>query len=690
MSPTKVYLWSKTPFLRLIFPFIAGIVLQWYLTPPILIVIVAGIIAFVASTFYQLLPVQKKYQYRVISGISFFFLLLVAGALLLWLNDIRNNKKWFGKDYIYSNLILVKIDEPLVEKPNSYKALASIGAVFTNNTLVPAKGKIIIYFRKDSTANDLVYGSKIIVSKPLQEIKNSGNPGSFNYKQYSLFQGVTHQAYLTGSDFVQLKERELNIFKGFVFQVRNSVVKILKHYIKGDKEAGLAEALLIGYKDDLDKNLVQSYSNTGVVHVIAISGLHLGIIYGLLLFLTKPLKRKKLNWSRIVIIVTGLWLFSLLAGAQPSVIRSAVMFTAIAIAPLFSRRTSIYNTLILSAFLLLCYNPFWLWDVGFQLSYAAVLSIIIFFQPVYNWLYFQNKIVDFIWKLLAVSIAAQFLTTPISLYHFHQFPLMFLFTNLVAVPLSSFILIGEILLCGLFFIEPLAEVIGSILQLCIRFMNNYVERLDNVSFAVWDSIYISFVQAALLTGIIAGISLWLLQKNKKGIFFSSVCLLAFITIRSFSFVEANKQKKIIVYNVPKYQAIDLIQGRQYLFIGDSVLLNNQFIRNFHVQPSRIIHRIKPNPEILPLKIFSFYKKKIMIIDTTVQFNSAIKPVVDVLVLSKNPTIYIKRLTEALQIKQIVIDGSVPAWKVKRWKNDCDSLRVPCYDVSELGAFVMKL
>jgi competence protein ComEC len=170
------------------------------------------------------------------------------------------------------------------------------------------------------------------------------------------------------------------------------VISTLKKYIPGDKESGLAEALLIGYKDDLDKNLVQSYSNTGVVHIIAISGLHLGIIYWLLLAVTKPLKQnKKLVWLRLLLTISALWAFTLLAGAQPSVLRSAIMFTIIAIGQLAARKGSIYNTMALSAFVLLCINPFWLWDVGFQLSYTAVLSIVVFFRPVYNWFYLPIK-----------------------------------------------------------------------------------------------------------------------------------------------------------------------------------------------------------------------------------------------------------------------------------------------------------
>src|SRR6185436_16943723 len=198
-----------------------------------------------------------------------------------------------------------------------------------------------------------------------------------------------------------------------------------------------------------------------------------GLIYWLLALLLKPLKnRRKIKWLRPILIVTGLWLFSILAGAQPSILRSAVMFTCIVLGESLSRKSSVYNTLALSAFLLLCYNPYWLWDVGFQLSYAAVLSIVIFMKPIYNWFYIKNKVLDFTWKMNAVTLAAQVLTVPLSIYHFHQFPNYFLLTNLVAVPVSSVIVLGEILLCVVSFTAPVATAVGNILHYLIWFMNS--------------------------------------------------------------------------------------------------------------------------------------------------------------------------------------------------------------------------
>ncbi|HUC83264.1 MAG TPA: ComEC/Rec2 family competence protein, partial [Flavisolibacter sp.] len=598
---------------------------------------------------------------------------------------------WIAHALKEKNLITVTLEEPLVEKTNSYKALARFTQVGDSASMQPVEGSLILYFKKDSLLPPLQYGSQIVFQKPLQEIRNAGNPGSFNYKTYSLFQGITHQVYLTSEDYVVLPTTDKNAFNAFIFQSRQWIVNTLQQFIAGEKEQGLAEALLIGYKDDLDKNLVQAYSNTGVVHVIAISGLHLGLIYWLLLGLTKPLKgRKKLALLRFLLIVSALWLFSILAGAQPSVLRSAVMFTAIAGGEVLVRRGNIFNTLAFSALVLLCINPFWLWDVGFQLSYAAVLSIVLFFQPVYNWFHLPNKLLDFFWKMTAVTIAAQMLTLPISVYHFHQMPVVFLLTNLVAVPLSSAILMGEILLCAVFFFTPLASIIGKILHYAIYWMNSYVEQLDSLPFAVWNSLSINIFQAVLLLIFAVAGSYWLMEKQRRFAWMALSSFALFMLVRAFSFTDAEAQKKLIVYNVPKHTAVDVVNGRSYIFLGDTSLLHDDFARNFHLQPSRILHRMAPDNADAGIRSFALNGKQVLVVDESLSLVEAEpKQAVDVLVLSKNPRLYVAQLLHAFQVKQIVIDGSVPPWKAALWKKDCDSLKIPCYNVAEEGAFVMN-
>lgn len=685
---------KKAPFLKLLLAYVSGIIIHWHLQPQVILWwIISATSSFIIFIFF-FLRFSLRFRFALLNTIAVFFLFISFGGWLAYQHDTRNDKKWFANNYSPGDILLVSLDEPTVEKTKSLKANAIVQSIIKSDQSLAAKGKIILYFKKDSI-DHLDYGSQILIAKPLQEIKNAGNPGGFDYKRYSLFQGITHQVYLKPGEYKVINNKQQQWLKQFIYNSRASVLNILKTYIKSPKELGLAEALLIGYKDDLDQALVQSYTNTGVVHVIAISGLHLGLIYWLLVRLFKPVsKRKRWKWLSIIGIIAGLWLFSLLAGAQPSVLRSAVMFTCIVIGEGLTRRTSIFNTLALSAFILLCINPYWLWDVGFQLSYAAVTSIVLFMQPIYNWINFQNKALDFLWKLTAVTLAAQIFTTPLSIYHFHQFPTYFILTNFIAVPLSSIILIGEIALCFVSLVPVLADITGKVLTWLIWLMNSYIEKIESLSFSLWDGMQITILQTIVLLIAASSICYWLIEKSKRSFATGLIAITVFFSLRAFSFWKSNNQQKIIVYNVPQKTAIDLVEGRNYFFIGDSSLLADDFARNFHLKPSRIWHRISPKklPTVYQQgNYISFYGKRILIVDKHLSFGSKEpKDSLDLLIISGNPKLYFTKFSSSYNIQQVVVDGSAPTWKIKYWKKDCDSLKIPFHDVSTKGAFIMNL
>lgn len=654
----------------------------------------------ILTALFFFLPFFQRFRLSFISGGIISAIFLSIGALMIWYKDIHHDKKWFGNFYKENQTLIVTVDEPLAEKARSYKADAVVNFLNADENKIPVTGKIILYFKKDLLSDSLLrkitYGSQITFSKPLQEIKNSGNPGGFDYKKYCLVQEITHQVYLRSDEFTVLPTKNENALNRFLYATREKVIQIIRKNIPGKKEQSLAEALLIGYKNDLDRTLVQSYTNTGVVHLIVIAGLHLGLIYWLLLLMAKPLKRKKYGkWIRPVFVISGLWIFSLLTGAHPPVLRAAVMFTCVMIAESFGKKTSIYNTLSLSAFILLCYNPYWVMDAGFQLSYAAVVSIVTFVKPISDLLYIQNKILDYAWKLMSVSIAAQIFTLPFSIYHFHQFPNYFLITNFLAVPLACMTLIGEVILCMISFVPFLASLTGKILSFMIWVLNSYIERIESLPYSLWDGLYMTIPQTILLIVCIAGISFWLMEKRKTGFKVGMITLFGFVLLRSISFFQTNEQQKIIVYNVPQRQAIDFIDGRKYFFVGDSDLLEDDFLRNFHLKPSRVLHRIEPVSTVNNLlqqdNYFVFRKKKILLLDKNISYSpSEEKTIIDLLIISRNPKIYISALTNSMIIRQIVFDGSAPSWKMNFWKKDCDSLHIPYHDVNEKGAFVMNL
>jgi competence protein ComEC len=388
--------------------------------------------------------------------------------------------------------------------------------------------KVLLYLRKDTALQRPQYGDRLVFTKPLENIRNRDPPSRFDYVRYCALKNIHYQVFLNTRDYQVLEPKERHRVAEFILQIRDEVVAVIKRNVAGREEAGLALALLIGYKDDLDRELLQAYSNTGVVHVIAISGLHLGLIYALLNLVCRPLQRLAAGkYISAVIIIGSLWLFTLLAGAAPSVLRSAVMFTAIVTGSCISKKTSLINNLAASAFFLLCIDPYWLWDLGFILSYTALLSIAIFNKPLYQLFVVKNKIVDSVWKLNAVTLSAQLLTMPVIIYNFGQFPNLFLLTNFIAVPLSSVILMAEIALCCVSPFNWLAHWTGVAISWMIRLMNQSILFTDRFSFSTTRGLDINFMQVDLLYVFISCISCWLILRNKYGLFAGLVTAILF-------------------------------------------------------------------------------------------------------------------------------------------------------------------
>lgn len=689
---------KRSPILQVLAPLVLGILSNANFPIPGQFLIACMAVAFTGLVIFHWIPVLARFRHAWLSGLFSFGLFFSLGSWLCQNQDIRQHPDFFGNTLSDSSTLLLLLEEKPIEKSNSYKAIARVCYSIADHEPVKTSGKLLLYFSKDRAVQKLDYGSQLLIRQKLNAIKSSGNPGAFDFKRYCLFQGITHQVYLPDGAYELLPGKQQQAFRKLLNISADWLLALIRQYIPGTQEKGIAEALLIGYKQDLDPDIVQSYSNTGVVHIIAISGLHLGLIYWLLLILLKPLNRSvATRWLYVSFVITGLWLFSFLAGAQPSVLRSALMFSCLVLGNSLRRRSPAINSLAVSAFILLCYNPYWLWDAGFQLSYTAVLSILLFNRPVYNWFYCKNKLLDAAWKLNAVTISAQLLTLPVSLYLFHQFPVSFLFSNFIAVPLSSALLLGEIGLCVLAVYPPLASFTGQAISAGIRLMNGWIARVEKLPFSVWEGIQLSATQAIWLTGLLLAAGYWLMERSKKAFYLSLSFLLLFSIERFVSFREAENQQQLIVYHVPRMKAIDFISGRHYWFTGDSNLLISKQVRNFHLKPTRILRRVIESNQLKGLLYYDpyyhFSGKNMLFLDTALSFPrqpDMARPVIDLLVLSGNPKIYLDRLVEELDIRQIVTDGSVPAWKAALWKKDADSLHIPLHNTGEKGAFVMRL
>ncbi len=696
--PYQIPFWKTAPLTRLLFPLITGIIVQWYLQFTSLYITICIACFTIAFLLIYIFPPAGIYYLRKLQGTIFYLLIASIGLLLTWQKDSRHGSLWYGNFYTDSSVLLVKINEPLIEKTRSFKAEALLVAVLNGKEQQAATGKLLLYFSKDSTAPALKYGQIILIKKQLQPIKNSGNPGAFNYQRYAAFQQLYHQFFLKPGDWITTDKVQANAFYSFLYHSREYVLNALQQYIgNSHQELGIAEALLIGYKEDLDKDLVQAYSNTGVVHIIAISGLHLGLIYAVLLWILNRLPLiKKSRHVKVILLIGCLWLFSLLTGAAASVLRSAVMFTVIVVGKYYFKQSSVYNSLAASAFILLCYNPFFLWDVGFQLSYLAVIGIVALQPPLYRSVYFKNKWIRKTWQMISITLAAQVAAFPICIYYFHQFPNMFLFTNLLVVPLSTIILFGEIFLVMVATFKPVAIFAGLVLTWLIRIMNWLILFFSSFSFSVMDNIYANMFTTWLLYGFVFFFCAWLLRKNKKLLRVSLFCLAGFTGLHTYARIELNRQQKLVIYNISQHKAVDFIDQEKYVFVGDDELKQEGLLQNFHLKPARIaLQASKPQAQLPALVnhqfYWQFYNKKLIFIDSTLVLEpvDAVIPV-DLLLISHNPAIKIKDILKAVKPAIVVFDASNNLWKIQNWKKECEQLLLRCHSVAEQGAFILEV
>ena len=698
MQTYSIPIWKQAPFIRIIIPLIIGICIQWYLPFSIVIIIALLTISFAGFYLFYLLPIQLRYKFQFVQSSLLYFLVIALAMLLTWNNDYKNNHYWYGKNYNKGDFLLARIDEPLSEKLHSFKAIVFVKAIVNDKKIIPAKGKLLVFFKKNKSQPHLHYGDLILINKIPEAIKNSGNPGAFDNKRYQHFQQIYDQVFLTDSEYVSLNQHSFNHLNKFIYSLQSFTIEGLRKYIKNDDETlGIAEALLIGYKNDLDKDLVQAYSNTGVVHIIAISGLHLGLIYMVLLWLFDQIPFiKRFKIFKSISIISCLWIFSLLTGASASVLRSAVMFTCIIIGKTIKRQSSIYNSLAASAFILLCYNPYFLWDVGFQLSYLAIIGIISLQKPIHQLLYFETYLLKKIWEMSSITIAAQIITFPICLYYFHQFPNVFLISNLIAVPLSTVILFSEIILICFSWIPFLGIYLGKFIEVSIWLMNYLIICFNKIPFAICKNIYANLFSTYVLYALVICTLCWLILENKKFIKYAFVFSILFTSIHAIASIHLTQQKKIVVYNAPRKQAIDLAYKNEYYFCGDSDLNNPISTKNILLQPSRSYFQLSKPVNDLPALtqnqyLWQFYGKRFFILDTNLVFPSlTTKLQVDFLIVSKNPKMKIIDAAQFMDTKLVVFEASNSLWKIEKWKKECDALNLPYYSIPEKGAFVFNI
>lgn len=553
----------------------------------------------------------------------------------------------------------------------------------------------LVYLTLDTGMPAWRTGDRLLTHKRPSVLQGPRNPGGFDPHRYYGRQGAALTIRLREDEATRLGRCDRHLARDAVYRLRDRLLAVVRQGIRHPDATGLAEALLIGYRADLDRSLEAVYADTGVVHVIAISGLHIGLLYAILaaLFERIPVPRR-FRVVQLLPPLAAVWAFSLLAGAGPSVVRSAAQFTLVGLGrQLTGRRGTSLNTLAASAFLLLAVRPDWLHDLGFQLSYAAVAGILLFHRPLSARLPVDNPVGRWMRDGICMSLAAQVLTTPILLHQFGRFPTWFLFTNLVAVPLSTAILFAEIVMCLTWGWPGLSLPVGSLAEAAIRFLNDYVRRMARMPGGLLENIHLTPAETAAVFLAIATAASWLARGGRRWRTALAACLALLAGLHARERLRRSAQRLAIVWHLPGETLLLLVDGHT----------GHAFTRHHGADPSPALRRalrdashhyhlhgpVRPMP--LPDTSVHIAWRGCRLLVTGRQ--GPARPQsgqVDLVVLAAGTPDDLRRWRQAVECPRWVADGSHRLWKIRKWQETSTGLPLPTHATSLSGAYVQAL
>ncbi|WP_037316876.1 ComEC/Rec2 family competence protein [Salegentibacter sp. Hel_I_6] len=611
---------------------------------------------------------------------SFIFCLGIATA---YLHQPKNQPgHYIHLENSEAEILQIRITEKL--KPNLYAQtyLAEAEEVFSNKKSTrPVTGKILLSISKDSINKELIAGMKVLVPNKLTNIAEPLNPYRFNYRNFMQQQRVEMQLQLTNTEIQVLSSKSKNIVS-YASHLREIIIEKLSETKIEKDQLAIMQALLLGQRQDISKEIYDEYAAAGAIHILAVSGLHVGIILLILNWLFKPLHFfKKGLILKTLLLILLMWGFAILAGLSPSVVRAVTMFSFIAIGMQMRRKTSVLNSLFISLFILLLVNPYFIFQVGFQLSYLAVFAIVSIQPKLFKLWKPRFKITKYFWGLMSVSLAAQIGVLPLSLFYFHQFPGLFFLSNLVVLPVLGLILSLGILIIILALLKLLPDILAETYGNLIGVMNQFIGWIAGKEAFVFSEIYFNFwqnISAYLL--IFFFILLIYKQSFKKLVFF--LCGVILFQGSMFFTKIQNSSSESIVFHKPRKTMIG-IQKNQKLNVYHN--LDEDLQKEIRLKDYKIGKNINQIEENQIPNILAFSKTHILIVDSSAIYELGdLNP--NVVLLCNSPKVNLERLIKHLEPKIIIADGSNYHSYVDRWRITAEKQKTRFHHTGKNGAF----
>jgi competence protein ComEC len=692
----------STPYLRLIVPFIIGIALGGWLDylPDCLLGL---LIASVVSSMY--LAVRRyKYRYRWFFGANLFVCLFLAGYYLTvqhsalrqadhFMYQPQTGRYWVGVVY-EAPTRGAKTKIPL--------RLEAFGPA--PDSLTAVSGNVLLFLEPSAASDSIHYGDRVCLHGTVRATEPPKNPHAFDYQRYLRFKNIHFQCFVKHDSLVVASRGHGNIFWATAYHCRDRLLSLLQQYFPTEDEYAVASALLLGYQDDLSDEIKTAYAETGSMHALAVSGSHVGMLYMGLFFLTQRLRlRGRWRLLETLAILLAIWGFTLLTGATASVLRASVMFTVYMLGKAFWRNASAWNVLPASAFGLLLVNPYFLFDAGFQLSYAAVAGMVFFYPRLYKLFPPGPRWVDEGLKVLLVGISAQLGTLPLSLFYFNQFPTYFWLAGWLVVLGGAIFLWGGAVLVLLDVVSPLlAKWLGMALYYMLFGLNKAIVFIQHLPGSVVADIWIPGWVAGALYAAIA--LLGALMIRRRGIWLAAFFgLMGFLGLyRINTLLQKQVQRTLVVYDLSKQRRlIDFFDGRQLFALSDTLTAkqeqftakSNRIASGVRLKTTVMFAENKPfySDNLVVHKPFlQFFNQKIALIDDARWIGARAAPIqVEAVVISKSPELTMAAIQEKFPCQILVFDASNSRRKVNSWRTECEARGWAFHDVHARGAWVMN-
>lgn len=698
---------AYAPYVRIVVPLSLGIILSSWLEylPPY-----SGCIITLSALGVAYLS-EQQYEYRnrwMFGTVYATFLVLFGYCYSLWYNELNQSTHFSKQEQPVQYSVGTIYEAP--SKGNRLKVPVRVEAAGSGfDLLKPASGNVLLFLEITPETELLRYGDRIGVRAVVRHTQPTSNPHAFDYGRYLHFQNIHYQAFVRPDSVVVLSTGHGYALWRAAYGWRDRLLGILHHHFPNQDEYAVASALLVGYKDDLSEDLRTAYAETGSMHALAVSGTHVSMLYAAIMFLLfrLPLYGRKGRYVESIIALLLIWAFTFVTGATASVLRASVMFTIFLIGRATFQSTSVWNTLANSAFILLIFNPYLLFDAGFQLSYAAVAGMV-YFYPLFlrKSPRFPYWILDEGWKVLLIGFAAQIGTLPLSLFYFHQFPIYFWLAGWIVVFGGAvFMGAGAVLVLLDAFIPVAAEWLGFLLYYLLWGMNQLIVGIQHLPGSVISGIWLAGWAAFLMYIMIALWGVGLGEKRDGGKWYwGAMGIAVFLLLcRGINMISQHHQRSMVVYSVSKSRLIDFFDGSSVVSLSDTLTKkqwtfaaqSNRWAMGMQIQD--LYHFADSTGEAPNFRyeapLIQFFDQHIALIDHAQwinNFHPSPSIPIDIMVLSKSPRLSISACQEVFPSKLVIADNTNSRRKVAQWKAECEALQIPFHDVREQGAWTLNI